>query len=114
MDLITIVSQNIDSVIAIIIAVTGSIFATVVTNKRRAKKEAEKEAERKRKVAIEIQSLLNTVTETVGRVTILEDKQDKTDLTLIKIETQLGNLNTRGDETHEVSLLILQTLMKSN
>ncbi len=91
MDLITIVSQNIDSVIAIIIAVTGSIFATMATNKRRTIKHAE-----------EKQKLLDTIEGLVTDVDMLKQHRETTMLTLVKIETNIKNLDSKHIETQSM------------
>jgi hypothetical protein len=102
MDLITIVSQNMDSVVVITIAITGSIFANIATNKRRSIREAKKSQKRQ-----------DVIEGLISDVDMLKQHRETTMLTLVKIETNIKNLDSKHIET-QTMITELRSILLNN
>ncbi len=113
MDLITIVSQNMGSVIKIVIAITGSILATASTYKRNATKEAIKTAKREQLLFDEIDSLKNRVNQSEEQLRVHTISINDINTQQSSIEAKLENIEAQGNKTHSVLIMIQEKFMDS-
>ncbi len=113
MDLITIVSQNMGSVIKIVIAITGSIFATASTYKRKAIKEAVKKAKKDQLLLDRINALEKRVDLSEGHIELNTVSINDINTQQSSIEAKLENIEAQGNKTHAVLIMIQEKFMDS-